>query len=75
MVLPFVEGDIGRKGSELIIISVREPNGNLSSYKLQAYLEKIAETVKLRLENIKKILECRTDIEGLYLIPILCTIQ
>ena len=52
--LPYVEEDIGRTGAELIIISVIDPNDNRTSHMLQAYLEKIAETVRIEAEKYQK---------------------
>ncbi len=51
VVLPYAEQDVGRTGSELILISVREPNDNHSPHMLQGYLEKIAETAKVNAEK------------------------
>jgi nucleotide-binding universal stress UspA family protein len=54
VVLPFVEEDIGRTGSELILISVKETIDNRSPRMIQAYLEKIAETTKINAEKYQK---------------------
>ncbi len=54
VVLPFAEEDVGRTGSELILISVRELNDNRSPRMLQSYLEKIAETAKINAEKYQK---------------------
>jgi nucleotide-binding universal stress UspA family protein len=51
VVLSYVEQDVGRTGSELILISVREPNNTHSLNMLQGYLEKIAATIKVNAEK------------------------
>jgi len=54
VVLPFAEEVVGRTGSELILISVRELNDSRSLRMLQSYLEKIAETAKVNAEKYQK---------------------
>jgi nucleotide-binding universal stress UspA family protein len=54
VVLPYAEESVGRTGSELILISVRDLNDNRSPRMLQSYLEKIAETAKVDAEKYQK---------------------
>jgi len=52
--LPFAEESVGRTGSELILIFVKDPNDNRSSRMLESYLEKMAETAKVEAEKYQK---------------------
>jgi nucleotide-binding universal stress UspA family protein len=52
--LPFVEEFVGRTSSELILISVRDPDDDRSLRMLQSYLEKIAETARVNAEKYQK---------------------
>ena len=52
--LPFAEESVGRTGSELILIFVKDLNDNRSSRMLESYLEKIAETAKVEAEKYQK---------------------
>jgi nucleotide-binding universal stress UspA family protein len=54
VVLPFVEEDVGRTGSELILIHIREPNDDHSPRMIQSYLQRIAETTKINAEKYQK---------------------
>jgi nucleotide-binding universal stress UspA family protein len=52
--LPYAEESIGRTGSELIIISVKEPKDTRSPRMLQAYLEKMTEAAEVEAEKYQK---------------------